>query len=229
MFLSKLTLNHRSPAFLRDIADVHDMHRTVMSGYPDSPPTATYRHTHGVLWRIDIHSGGQVIQYVQSHTAPDWANLPEGLLLRPAEVRPLQPVLDAIKPGKKFSFRLMANPTRCIHPDGTNRRKHIPLRQPTEHIEWLIAKGEKHGFVIPASRQGAPDVTARKAPKLIGKRSEQRNITIEPVRYDGHLIVTDPDSFTEGLLVGIGRAKAYGCGLLSLALARTPHAVDHAR
>lgn len=230
MFLTKLTINPRSPIFLRDIADVHDMHRTVMSGYPDSAPTTTYRQTHGVLWRIDTLSGRQVILYIQSHTAPEWAHLPEGLLLRPAEVRTLQPVLDAIKPGKKFSFRLMANPTRCIRPDdGTDRRKRVPLRQPAQHIEWLIAKGEQHGFVIPASRQGTPDVSARKSPKLIGKRREKRSITIEPVRYDGHLIVTDLDHFTKALLAGIGRAKAYGCGLLSLAPARTNPAVDHDR
>lgn len=222
MFLTKLTVNHRSPAFLRDIADVHDMHRTVMSGYPDSPPIATYRHAHGVLWRVDTLPGGQVIQYVQSHTLPDWTRLPEGMLLRPAEVRPLQPVLDAIKPGRTFSFRLMANPTRCIRADdGTDRGKRVPLRQAAQHVEWLIRKGEQHGFVIPTSRQGTPDVTARQAPTLVGKRRERHGITIEPVRYDGHLIVTDPAAFTAALLTGIGRAKAYGCGLLSLAPART--------
>nr|WP_246421854.1 type I-E CRISPR-associated protein Cas6/Cse3/CasE [Nocardiopsis mwathae] len=38
-----------------------------------------------------------------------------------------------------------------------------------------------------------------------------------PVSYDGRLIVTDPAAFTAALKEGIGRAKAYGCGLLSLA------------
>ncbi|WP_214103568.1 type I-E CRISPR-associated protein Cas6/Cse3/CasE [Acrocarpospora catenulata] len=218
MFLTKLTVNHRSAAFLRDVADVHDMHRTVMSAYPELPPTTTYRRTHGVLWRIDAPPGGQVVQYIQSHTAPDWSRLPDDLLLKPPEVRSLQPVLDAIQPGRRFAFRLTANPTRCIRADDDSaRRKRVPLRRPAEQIEWLIGKGEQHGFVIPASRQGTPDVATSPSPKLVGKRREPRHITIDPVRYDGHLVITDPAAFTSSLINGIGRAKSYGCGLFSLA------------
>lgn len=222
MFLTKLTVDHRSPAFRRDAADVHDMHRTVMSAYPELPPTSTYRSAHGVLWRLDAVARGGVVQYVQSHTAPDWNRLPEGLLLRPAEVRPLQPVLDAIVPGRRFAFRLMANPTRCVRvEDDAERRRRVPLRQPARQIAWLIAKGEQHGFVIPAGRQGAPDVAASSAPRLVGKRREPRHIVIHPVRYDGHLVVVDPDAFTAAVTDGVGRAKSYGCGLLTLAPART--------
>ncbi|MEU8109520.1 type I-E CRISPR-associated protein Cas6/Cse3/CasE [Nonomuraea muscovyensis] len=218
MFLTKLTVNHRSAAFMRDAADVHDMHRTLMSAYPKLPPTATYRSTHGILWRIDTMPGGGIVQYVQSQTAPDWDRLPDGLLLKPAEVRSLRPVLDAIAPGRKFAFRLMANPTRDIRvEDGKEQRKRVPVRDPGAQIEWIICKGEQHGFVIPASRQGAPDVMSSPAPRLVGKRREPRRITIDPVRFDGHLVVTDPSAFTEAVVNGIGRAKSYGCGLLTLA------------
>lgn len=41
------------------------------------------------------------------------------------------------------------------------------------------------------------------------------------MRYDGTAIVTDPDALAEAVLVGIGRAKSYGAGLLSLARAAT--------
>ncbi|MEV4288896.1 type I-E CRISPR-associated protein Cas6/Cse3/CasE [Nonomuraea bangladeshensis] len=218
MFLTKLTVNQRSRAFLRDAADVHDMHRTIMSGYPELPPTATYRSQHGVLWRLDTVAGGGLVQYVQSRTAPDWERLPEGLLLRSAEVRSLQPVLDAIEPGRKFAFRLMANPTRCIRVQGGKEvRKRVPLRQPVQQIEWLIAKGEQHGFVIPSSRQGGPDAVANPAPRLVGRRREARHVIIDPVLYDGHLVVVDAAACAAALINGIGRAKAYGCGLLSLA------------
>jgi CRISPR system Cascade subunit CasE len=218
VFLTKLTVNQRSRAFLRDVADVHDMHRTIMSAYPELPPTAAYRSQHGVLWRLDPVAGGGLVQYVQSQTAPDWDRLPGELLLKPAEVRSLQPVLDVIAPGRKFAFRLMANPTRDLRVDnGVEQRKRVPLRQPPEQVGWLISKGEQHGFVIPASGQGSPDVVANPAPRLVGKRREKRRIAIDPVRYDGHLVVTDPDAFTTAVINGIGRGKAYGCGLLSLA------------
>ncbi|RBQ21069.1 type I-E CRISPR-associated protein Cas6/Cse3/CasE [Spongiactinospora rosea] len=220
MFLTKLLINPRSAAFRRDVADVHDMHRTVMSGYPEMPPTGTFRSEHGVLWRIDTLPNGHIIQYVQSRTEPDWSGLPTDLLLKAAEVRSLQPVLDAVAPGRRFAFRLMANPTRCAHAKDSTDRKRVPLRQPAQQLEWLIGKGEQHGFVIPVSRQGGPDVAPSPAPRLIGKRRESRKITIDPVRFDGHLVVTDPELFTAALTTGIGRAKSYGCGLLSLAPAR---------
>jgi CRISPR system Cascade subunit CasE len=36
-------------------------------------------------------------------------------------------------------------------------------------------------------------------------------------QYDGHALITDPNTTKHALLNGIGRSKAYGCGLLSLA------------
>jgi CRISPR system Cascade subunit CasE len=221
VFLSKLTLNPRSHTFRRDVADVHDMHRTVMSAYPELSTTAGYRQAHGVLWRIDtVHSG--LVQYVQSRTAPDWDRLPEGHLLKPAEVRSLQPVLDSIAAGRRFAFRLLANPTRCVRPEqAPHLRKRVPHRQPAKQIEWLVGKGEQHGFVVPTSRRGGPDIVPTPVPTLVGKRRDRQRITVEPARFDGHLVVTDPVAFTDAIVNGIGRAKSYGCGLLSLAPPRT--------
>ncbi|WP_424923353.1 type I-E CRISPR-associated protein Cas6/Cse3/CasE [Actinocrispum wychmicini] len=220
MYLTKLTINPHSRAFRRDTANIHDMHRTIMSAYPDSPDRATYRHTNGVLWRIDpTHDA--FLQYIQSHTQPTWDQLPEGHLLKPAEVRPLQPVLDSITAGRRYAFRLLANPTRCIRTDDNpEHRKRVPHRLPAKQIEWLINKGEQHGFVIPTSRTGGPDVAPAPAPTLRGKK-QNHNITIEPVRFDGHLVVTNPRTFTHAILNGIGRAKSYGCGLLTLAPTQT--------
>ncbi|MFI7536506.1 type I-E CRISPR-associated protein Cas6/Cse3/CasE [Streptosporangium sp. NPDC049376] len=79
----------------------------------------------------------------------------------------------------------------------------------------------RHGFVVPVSRQGTPDVVPTPAPRLVGKKQKAQRIIIDPVRYDGHLVVTDLDAFTAALVNGVGRAKAYGCGLLSLAPARS--------
>jgi CRISPR system Cascade subunit CasE len=42
-------------------------------------------------------------------------------------------------------------------------------------------------------------------------------VVIQMVTYEGRLVVTAPDVLRERLLCGIGPAKAYGCGLLTLA------------
>jgi CRISPR system Cascade subunit CasE len=38
--------------------------------------------------------------------------------------------------------------------------------------------------------------------------------------FAGHLAVSDPDALRRSLVVGIGHARAYGCGLLTLAAPR---------
>jgi CRISPR system Cascade subunit CasE len=221
VFLSKLTFNVQSREFRRDLADVHDMHRTVMSAFSQHPNAAAFRQAHNVLWRLDP-TGAGYLQYVQSDTEPDWTKLPTGHLTQPAEVRSLQPVLDAVRAGGKYSFRLVANPTRCVHDDERPEvRKRVPLTDPERQFGWLVGKGDQNGFVIPSARGGGPDVTFSALPRLIGKRHEKAKITINAVRFDGHLVVTDAEAFTAAIATGVGRAKAYGCGLFSLARPRT--------
>ncbi|MGW5050344.1 type I-E CRISPR-associated protein Cas6/Cse3/CasE [Actinokineospora sp. NPDC004072] len=219
MFLTRLLIDVRSREFRRDFGNVHDMHRTLMKLFPEIPPGTPARHAHNLLWRLDpAHTG--YTQYIQSRTAPDLAKLPAGLVLEPPAVRPLQPVLDAIQPGRRLAFRLVANPTRCVRFDGApEKRKHVGLTTPEKQVDWLVRRGERHGFAIPAGRNGEPDVAPIPVPRLVGRR-EEATITISPVRFEGTLIVTDADAFTQAVVSGIGRGKSYGCGLISLALPR---------
>ena len=216
MFLTKLTINVRSREFRRDFANIHDLHHTVMSAYPDTDGDIPARQAHGVLWRLDpTHTG--YTAYIQSNTNPTWTKLPRDYTTTTPEVRPLQPVLDAIAPGRKLSFRLLANATQDTRPiplKGKTRR--VAHRQPEDQIAWLIRKGEQHGFVIPTARDGQPDLNPSPVPRMTGHK-DNTTITIDPVRFDGHLIITDHTAFTHALTTGIGRAKAYGCGLLTLA------------
>ena len=216
MYLTKLTIDVRSRTFRRDYGNIHDMHRTVMSAYPNVSEGISARQAHGVLWRLDPAQGG-FVQYVQSHIEPDWTSLPLGHLSVPAEVRPLRPVLDAVSPGRKLSFRLVANPTKC----DSKTRKRIPLGRAEQQVDWLIRQGERAGFVIPSSAGGVPDVAPSPVPTLVGRKDDSGQITVEAVRFDGHLVVIDVEAFTDVLVNGVGRAKAYGCGLISLAAPRS--------
>ncbi|MFE6446372.1 type I-E CRISPR-associated protein Cas6/Cse3/CasE [Nocardiopsis dassonvillei] len=59
VYLSKLTPNTGSRAFRRDFADVHEMHRTLLSALPDEAEGAPARQAHGVLWRMDMTASGR--------------------------------------------------------------------------------------------------------------------------------------------------------------------------
>ncbi|MCP4644356.1 MAG: type I-E CRISPR-associated protein Cas6/Cse3/CasE, partial [bacterium] len=55
-------------------------------------------------------------------------------------------------------------------------------------------------------------------PDFVAKRSaEKKTMTFGSVRFEGRLRVTEPEQFREILAAGMGSAKAYGFGLLSVA------------
>ncbi|PWW58349.1 type I-E CRISPR-associated protein Cas6/Cse3/CasE [Actinokineospora spheciospongiae] len=217
MYLSRLVLNPQAPSVKRGIANVHDMHRTLMSAYPDQPELSAYRQAHGVLWRIDP-ARTAITQLVQSTTRPDWSRLPEGHVARAPETQSMRQVLDALTPGRRFAFRLLANPTEFSR-TAAESPKRLPHRTTEAQVTWLIRQAERYGFVIPSAADGRPDLATTEIPQITGRKKGSR-ITVYAVRYDGHLVVTDPAALSGALTSGIGRAKAYGCGLLSLASPR---------
>ncbi|PSL01016.1 CRISPR system Cascade subunit CasE [Murinocardiopsis flavida] len=61
-----------------------------------------------------------------------------------------------------------------------------------------------------------PDGSARTA-ETGGARGRKNRVTLVTATFDGRLEVTDPAALRRTLTAGLGRAKAYGCGLMTLA------------
>ena len=211
--LSRLLLNPLARAVMRDLSDVTELHRTVMSAFPDSAGEA--RRVHGVLHRLDIdHRRGRVELLVQSQTVPDWARLPEDYLLLGDEPNPCSKAVSALtelSDGRALTFRLRGNPTRRVASD--NRSYRVELRGDDARADWLERKAEQGGFAIDS-------VAIREEPKVRGRRGRGRDahvVTLQPVLFDGRLVVNNHERFAAALANGIGPGKAYGCGLLSVA------------
>jgi CRISPR system Cascade subunit CasE len=79
-------------------------------------------------------------------------------------------------------------------------------------LEWLKRQGVRHGFAVKVGVVSASDL-------LESNRKPGSSITVQQVCFDGVLEVQGPSSVQNALLDGIGHAKAFGCGLLSLARA----------
>jgi CRISPR system Cascade subunit CasE len=183
------------------------------------------RNALGVLYRLEQGTAGKVRVLLQSLVQPDFARLPQGYLESPPQSKTLDSIDVLVQPGKKLRFRLRANPTRAIdtksRPDGTkNNGKRVELRGEEACTAWLHRKAQQHGFRILACRidAGAPD-PRRVDGKVEGHKGDSP-ITIASVLFDGILEVVDPALLGEALQTGIGRAKSYGQGLLSLAPTR---------
>ncbi|MGA2501803.1 MAG: type I-E CRISPR-associated protein Cas6/Cse3/CasE [Tepidisphaeraceae bacterium] len=182
----------------------------------------------GFLFRVDPQPGGNVVIVVLSALEPDWGyafNNAGHLLAAPLQ-KPRALELK-IGPGAQFRFRLLANPVKrsprtkahWLKDKAAGEKIKRPRLQltwaadenPAEVFKgWLEERGENAGFVL---RQ--VDVS-RIGYVYVNKGGEEKGQRLRSVRYEGVLEVTDADKFRVALASGIGPAKAFGFGLLSI-------------
>jgi CRISPR system Cascade subunit CasE len=227
MWLSRLGLNPRSRAVRRDLSDCHQLHRTLLSGFP-SIQVAEPRKEVGLLHRLEQALQGNPVLLVQSLIQPDWSKLPidycmisSGSAESPCAVKPIGHILDAVQIGSRFRFRLVANPTRRITrdvlPGASAPSARVELRTEDQWQEWMLRQADKHGFRLGNLRcaPGLQNLVGLPAGRLQGRRNGDR-LTVFTVRFEGTLKVINEEHFREAIKSGIGPAKAYGCGLLSI-------------
>jgi CRISPR system Cascade subunit CasE len=229
MFLSKLLLNLRNPASRRDLGRPYELHRTLMNGYCHP----RVKHRCDLLFRVEPSQTGPPVVLVQTRDGPDWSRLPAGYLLRAPESKPFD---LAITVGQRLRFRLRANPTKRVASKnkrlgGVMAGKRIGLTTEGEQVRWLLRRANAGGFQIPGEWVDAKHPETEEPVQLPNFRvdvvAEGRYRNGKPdhsgeflaVRFEGVLVVTDPERFRETVAAGIGSGKAFGFGLLSLARA----------
>ena len=221
MFLSRMFLNPRRRGARRLIADPQAMHAAVMSAFP---PDA---HEAGrTLWRID-DDADRLSLFVVSPTMPSFEHLQEqaGWSNQVSwDVRPYGQVLDRLMKGQEYSFRLAANPVRIVTGDDGVKRRHAHLTA-AQQLAWLTDRTDRLGVEFGGASGLLDDEDPVPEAAVTGReqlrfRRKGRPMTLTRVRYDGHLRVVDPAALRSVMIDGIGKGKAYGCGLLTLAPSR---------
>jgi CRISPR system Cascade subunit CasE len=230
MYLSRLILNPRDRRVWRDLSDIQLLHRRILSAFPKAVAPRTAREEFAILYRLEVPPIAPVTQVlVQSEVVPDWMVLPSGylengVLAENPMVKDISRILMTIREGQVFHFRLLANVTRKIDtksaPDGSKKNgRRVPLRREADQYKWLERKGIECGFSLMRTEElTVPDVRAIRWP-LLGRGSKRSGqaVTIEGILFEGRLRVDDPSRFIAAIKRGIGPAKAYGYGMLSLA------------
>lgn len=122
--------------------------------------------------------------------------------------------------GQRLRFRLRANPIKTIKDPNKgeverngktySKTVRVPLIKEDEQQMWLARK-----FQGIASLESL--VVQQERPLYFRKIKEKRSGKIQPVLFDGTLIISVVDPFHDLLVNGVGPAKSFGCGLLSLA------------
>ena len=165
------------------------------------------------LWRIDRLNGAYYLLLL-SEIVPDVESLREQFGTDElSETKDYKSLLDRIQTGDTWKFRLTANPTNSLKREDGTRGKVVAHIGIGNQKKWLIGKSLNNGFCLdPESFNvvGSHWYSFRKKEK--GER-----ITMLSVTYEGILKITDLELFKRALTVGIGREKAYGMGLLTIA------------
>ncbi|SFD41556.1 CRISPR system Cascade subunit CasE [Thiohalospira halophila DSM 15071] len=170
---------------------------------------------------VDGTPRGMPLFYVLSRLAPTAV---PGLLN--CESKEFTPQLEV---GQKLAFKLRANPVVARKEEGRRRsRRHDVLmdakkaareegvedsltireRMETAAREWLgdPERSERHGYRLPV----APQTTGYRQHAYRRKGGEIRFSSID---FEGQLEVVEPERFRQTLEEGIGRSRAFGCGM----------------
>lgn len=223
------------PKFLKPYSP-HDFPETrhIADRKPSEVRTEALRHVHsprnlenGFLFRVDPLPGASVAIRVLSTIAPDWdyAFQNAGYLLAEPPSRPTPLVVD-LHPGNAFRFQLVANPIFRARQKSVDREgksldaKWIGKRVPVGNDEttlrnWLERRSERCGFRLESN------LCIQTGWVYVNKtRDPSKGLRLRSVRYEGILKVTNEALFRSALATGIGPAKAFGFGLLSIAPVR---------
>lgn len=222
MYLSQCEINPNKQLARQVLASRQRIHAMVLSCFPRSAKEENGR----VLWRIDKRRNG-IYLLIVSKLKPDLTVVQEQVgWSHPdtAKVLSYNRFLGNLTESGYYQFRLVVNPVRSVHSGAGTVRRKIPHTTVKAQKQWLLDKCEQYGFEIPMVSEissGAEEAT--EAFQVVSrdtfsftKEKGKRKVTITTATYEGILKIKNIDRLKLALIEGIGRAKAYGCGMLTI-------------
>ncbi len=164
------------------------------------------------LWRIDVLKN-EMYLLILSPMKPDLEYI-ANQFSKPdncGETKEYEALLNRVKEGTVWQFRLVANPTYSIKRE--NGRGKVAAHTVEKYqIEWLENQSVKRGFSV------LPDTVRVTGTnwKIFSKRNMNQKVRLLEVAYEGMLKVENGAVFKDTLINGIGREKAYGMGLMTI-------------
>lgn len=210
VFLSKYPVHSalrrphaHKPARGWDINDPVFRHRAVMALFPEFTGTRP-RSENGILFRLDLIPGQAPYFLIQSQIRPDSIADVNDLEVKEVEI-------PQVAAGELVSFRVAVN---AVKRRGVGGVSPVPMEATDDEAgvpEWLAYK----------LKSGLTNVTIVNHTRAVlggtrrGKSPNAAHV-VQVDTIDGITEVTSAEGLQELILKGVGRAKSYGCGLLSV-------------
>lgn len=210
MFLSRIEVDMQNRELLRALSMPKILHSAIEN--------CVLGERQRNLWRIDS-LGEKYYLLIVSQEKNDFSSLK--LKFGKNDGQPVEPsvsyenLFNKLQNDEFWRFRLCANPTKkkIVNPD--NGKSKAFAVKPSEEKDWLIEKASQRGFEV--EDKSFMVLTHGWKYFVKGKGDIKHRVSIYTVTYEGILKITDKELFKQTLISGMGRGKAYGCGMLTIA------------
>jgi CRISPR system Cascade subunit CasE len=199
MYLSKVLL---SGAACRN---PYEIHRALWKLFPED---ATAERD--FLFRVGHSDRSRAEVLLQSLRKPE-------LSIETANILGCKEYSLSLQEGQRLRFFLVANPIKMINDEGGRKNAfgepkkcRVPIIKEEDQRAWLERKFQDVALLENLAIDPVVPLHFRKS-------KEDRAGKIQQVSYQGVLAVQNSEAMMALVNTGIGPAKAFGCGLLSLA------------
>lgn len=202
MYLSKIEIQGKL------VRNPYLIHKVLWSLFDNSPD-----QKRDYLFRVEERHFFNVAVLLQSDREPSHCGNDTITIIASKPFRPVF-TLDMY-----LRFYTVCNPVKTIIDEGGRKNAkgevkkcRVPLTKEDEQITWLTNKLQASATIANVDAQILHPLYFKKA-------KEARSGKIQPVAFRGTMKIVNPDALFNTFHLGIGPAKAFGCGLLSVAKA----------
>ncbi|MCW5250141.1 type I-E CRISPR-associated protein Cas6/Cse3/CasE [Streptomyces sp. SHP 1-2] len=147
---------------------------------------------------------------------------------RAAHVTPRHQARWLLRQQERCGFAVLREPAADFFPtppgSGAADRSPVPPAEDRDAFDTWVYELVVHDRAPvrfgrgPGGERGTPGTSGRRSPQANG--STVSDVRFTRATFDGRLRITDLTAFRRTLTQGVGKAKAYGCGLMTLAPGR---------
>lgn len=129
----------------------------------------------------------------------------------------IKKIADSFLDYENYRFEVVMNPTKRekLERNETGKKvsgKIIALRKREDIATWFIEKAPQWGFKISPEHLEVREIEVKRFEKKKGGQT----VTQGQAKLIGRLTVTNKEKFVQSFQNGIGRGRAFGCGLLQV-------------
>lgn len=108
---------------------------------------------------------------------------------------------------RHYRFTVCLNPTKR----DSQTRKLTPIRGREAISAWFCQRASIWGFHVDPQQVQVDGVKVMQFDAGV-----QKNVTLQQATLSGRLTVVEPNLFESSFMSGVGRGRAFGCGLLQI-------------